>query len=36
MAIAEVKRYVDLAQRGDATILERLRLLEEHNVAIEN
>ncbi len=35
MPIAEIKRYVDLAQRGEGTILERMELLEEHRVAIE-
>jgi DNA-binding transcriptional MerR regulator len=35
MPISEIKRYVDLAQRGDATILERMELLEEHRIATE-
>lgn len=35
MPIASIRRYVELAQQGDATILERLQLLEEHKACIE-
>jgi DNA-binding transcriptional MerR regulator len=35
MPIADIRRYVELAQRGDATLLERLELLEDHKVSIE-
>jgi DNA-binding transcriptional MerR regulator len=35
MPIADVKRYVELAQRGDETIVERLNLLEAHRAAVE-
>jgi DNA-binding transcriptional MerR regulator len=35
MPIANIKQYVDLAQQGDATVLERLQLLEEHKACIE-
>lgn len=35
MPIAEIKRYTDLAGAGDATIGERLALLEAHQAAVE-
>jgi DNA-binding transcriptional MerR regulator len=35
MPIADIRRYVELAQQGDETILERLELLEEHRVSID-
>jgi DNA-binding transcriptional MerR regulator len=35
MPIANIRRYVELAQQGDATVLERLQLLEEHKACIE-
>lgn len=35
MPIAEIKRYVQLARQGNATIAERLRLLEAHAAAIQ-
>lgn len=35
MPIAEIKRYVHLARQGNATVAERLRLLEAHAAAIQ-
>jgi DNA-binding transcriptional MerR regulator len=35
MPIAGIQRYVELAQQGDETVAERLRILEEHKLAIE-
>jgi DNA-binding transcriptional MerR regulator len=35
MPIAEIRRYVELAQQDDDTIFERLQLLEVHKVSIE-
>jgi DNA-binding transcriptional MerR regulator len=35
MPIADVKRYVELAQCGDETIVERLNLLEAHKAVVE-
>jgi DNA-binding transcriptional MerR regulator len=35
MPIASMLRYAELARRGDHTIAERLRLLEEHDRAVE-
>jgi DNA-binding transcriptional MerR regulator len=35
MPIADIKRYVELAQGGDATVLERLEILEAHKQAVE-
>lgn len=36
MPIAEIKRYVQLAQQGNTTIAERLHLLEAHQAAIQH
>jgi DNA-binding transcriptional MerR regulator len=35
MPIAEIRRYVELAQGGDDTVAERLGLLEAHERAVE-
>jgi DNA-binding transcriptional MerR regulator len=35
MPIARIRRYAELAARGDATIQERLELLEAHRGAVE-
>ncbi len=35
MPIADIRRYVDLAQQGDETVAERLQILEEHKRSIE-
>lgn len=35
MPITEIKRYTDLAALGNATIVERLALLEAHQAAVE-
>jgi DNA-binding transcriptional MerR regulator len=35
MPIADMQRYAELARSGDGTIAERLRLLEDHDRAIE-
>ena len=35
MPLAQIKRYADLLRQGDATIAERQRLLEEHQLLIE-
>src|SRR6185369_14664655 len=35
MPIAEIKRYVELAEGGDNTVLERLEILEAHKRAVE-
>lgn len=34
MPIAQIKRYAELADQGDATLLERLELLEVHRAAV--
>jgi DNA-binding transcriptional MerR regulator len=35
MPIADIKRYVELANQGDSTVLERLELLEQHRELVE-
>lgn len=35
MPIAQIKRYTDLADQGDSTVLERLEILEAHQAAVE-
>ena len=35
MPIAEIKRYNDLAQQGEATVLERMQILEAHQAMVE-
>ncbi len=35
MPIADIRRYVELAQHGDETVVARLHLLEAHQVAVE-
>jgi DNA-binding transcriptional MerR regulator len=35
MPIADIKRYVELAQDGNDTVAERLALLEAHQAAVE-
>lgn len=35
MPIAEIKRYNDLAAQGEATVLERMQILEAHQAMVE-
>jgi DNA-binding transcriptional MerR regulator len=35
MPIAEIKRYNDLAAQGEATVLERMQILEAHKAMVE-
>jgi DNA-binding transcriptional MerR regulator len=35
MPIAEIKRYMDLAQQGDDTTAERLAIMEAHRAEVE-
>lgn len=35
MPIAEIKRYNDLAQQGEATVLERMQILAAHQEMVE-
>jgi DNA-binding transcriptional MerR regulator len=35
MPIAEIKRYNDLAQQGESTVLERMAILEAHQAMVE-
>jgi DNA-binding transcriptional MerR regulator len=35
MPIAEIKRYNDLAAEGEATVLERMQILEAHKAMVE-
>lgn len=35
MPIADIRRYIELAQQGDHTVIERLYLLEDHQAMVE-
>ncbi len=35
MPIADIQRYVELAQQGDSTVMQRLSLLEEHQTRVK-